>query len=351
MTKQLKYITTWRDRHGKRRYFFRAHGRKYPLPDEPGKVNFHAAYTSFLAKLEAKSLGRGETPLFIKSSIGWVVEQFLASDQFGELADNTRRNYRRVLDTLKTKLGAARIADLQPKHIRIVRDEIAKTSTATADMAIMLLGVLWDHAGEFCNLDLGVNPARDVRRLHDADRRKPHEPWPAEIIEAFLGMASEQLKLALHLLLYTGQRVGDVTTMRWSDIDANGRMTVVQEKTGQKVTIPVHTRLAALLKETPRRSDFILNNRWGRPYKNADALSGVIKRVLTDDLKDAGHLTTHGLRKNAGIALAEFGCTVSEIMAILGHKTHAQAIAYVERANRGRLADSGNRKRELAGAA
>ena len=87
--------------------------------------------------------------------------------------------------------------------------------------------------------------------------------------------------------------------------------------------IPVHKRLAAILKETPRQSEFILNNRWGRPYKNGDALSGVIKRVLTEDLKNAAHLTTHGLRKNAGVALAEAECTVSEIMAILGHKTPA----------------------------
>jgi len=41
----------------------------------------------------------------------------------------------------------------------------------------------------------------------------------------------------------------------------------------------------------------------------------------------------------------------AEIMAVLGHKTPAQAIAYVEKANRGKLADSGNRKRERAGAA
>jgi hypothetical protein len=38
-------------------------------------------------------------------------------------------------------------------------------------------------------------------------------------------------------------------------------------------------------------------------------------------------------------------------MAILGHKTPAQAIAYVEKANRGKLADSATIKRERAGAA
>lgn len=343
----LKYVTSWRDRHCKRRYFFRAHGRKYKLPGAPGDVEFHTAYTHFLAEFEAKTLGRRETA-YIKGTIGWVIEQYLTSDQFIEKAENTQRNYRRVLDTLKCKLGAARIVDLQPNHIRVVRDELAKSSTATADMASMLLGVLWDHAAEFCHIELGVNPARDVRKVHND--RNPHEPWPAEVIEAFLGKASEQLRLAVHLLLYTGQRVGDVVTMKWSDIGADERMTVIQEKTGQRVVSPIPKQLKAILKETPRRSEYILNNRWGRPYKNADALSGVIKRVLTDDL-NAGHLTTHGLRKNAGIALAEAGCTVSQIMAILGHKTPAQAIAYVEKANRGKLAASGVRKRERAGAA
>jgi len=343
----LKYLTSWRDRHGKRRYFFRAHGRKYSLPGKPGTVQFHDAYSRYLADLEAKVLGRRETA-FIKGTIGWVIEQYLTSDQFDELAGNTKRNYRRVLDTLKYKLGSARIADLKPNHIRVVRDDIARTSTSTADMTRMLLGVLWDHASEFCKLNLDANPAREVRKVHG--KGKPHEPWPAEIINAFLGVASEPLRLALHLLLYTGQRVGDVVTMKWADI-VDGCIRVTQEKTFEKVVIPIHTRLAALLEETPRRGDYILTNRFGRPYKNADALSGVIKRVLTDDLNDAGHLTTHGLRKNAGIALAEAGCEVPEIQAILGHRTPHMALHYVEQANKARLAKRANRKRELAGAA
>lgn len=277
-----------------------------------------------------------------------MIEQYLASNEFANKAANTRRNYRRVLDQLKARLGAARIADLQPDHIRIVRDEIAKTSTATADMTTMLLGVLWDHAAEFCRLPLGTNPAHGLRKVHV--EKKPHQSWPPKIIEAFLTEASGPLRLALHLLLYTGQRVGDVVTMKWSDI-ANGRMTVVQEKTGHEIIVPVHKRLAAVLEQTPRINDYILNNKFGKPYKNADSLSGVIKRVLTDDLESADHLTTHGLRKNAGIALAEAGCTVPEIQAILGHKTPQMALHYAEQANKGKLADSANRKRERAGAA
>ncbi len=335
-------MTSWRDRHGKRRYFFRAHGHKYTLPGKPGTVEFHEAYARYLADLEAKVLGREKTA-FINGTIGWVIEHYLGHAQFKEKGQNTQANYRRVLDYLRATLGAARIADLQPNHIRIVRDDIAKTSTSTADIAVMLLGVLWDHAAEFCQMPLGINPAHGLRKVHVVG--KPHKPWPAEIIAEFLNVASPPLRLALHLLLYTGQRVGDVVAMKWSDLGERG-IKVVQEKTGERLEIAVHERLAAILKETPRHNDYILNNTFGRPYKNADALSGVIKRVLTDDLAGAAHLTTHGLRKNAGIALAEAGCTVPEIQAVLGHRTPQMALHYVREANQQELAASGVRKRE-----
>ena len=134
MTDRLKYLTAWKDRHGKRRYFFRAHGQKYPLPGTPGNVEFHNAYAHYLSELQSETLGRRETA-FIKGTIGWVIEHYLKHQEFTGKSANTQRNYRRVLDYLKMKLGAARIAELQPNHIRIVRDDIAKTSTATADMA------------------------------------------------------------------------------------------------------------------------------------------------------------------------------------------------------------------------
>ena len=95
---------------------------------------------------------------FINGTIGWVIEHYLKHPQFTEKGANTQRNYRRVIDHLKARLGAARIADLQPNHIRIMRDEIAATSTATADIAVMLLAGFPDDAAEFCQITLGAEP-------------------------------------------------------------------------------------------------------------------------------------------------------------------------------------------------
>jgi integrase len=55
--------------------------------------------------------------------------------------------------------------------------------------------------------------------------------------------------------------------------------------------------------------------------------------------KPVPEYTTHGLRKNAGIMLAENGATVPQIMAALGHKTPKMALYYCRLANQKKLAD------------
>ena len=55
------------------------------------------------------ALGRKDLG-YLKGSIGWVIEKFLASDVgFGKLKLGTQRNYRRWLDTIKAEIGQFQI--------------------------------------------------------------------------------------------------------------------------------------------------------------------------------------------------------------------------------------------------
>jgi integrase len=72
----------------------------------------------------------------------------------------------------------------------------------------------------------------------------------------------------------------------------------------------------------------------GPPYTR-DSLGHRIKEVLIAN--GDGQYTTHGLRKNAGITLAENGATVPQIMAALGHKTPKLALYYCRLANQKKL--------------
>ena len=100
---RLKFVTSFKDRHNKRRFYFRYRGQKFKLPGKLGSSEFMATYAQYLAGIESGALGR-ESLGFLKGSIGWVIEKFLASDVgFRKLRPGSQRNYRRWLDTIKQR--------------------------------------------------------------------------------------------------------------------------------------------------------------------------------------------------------------------------------------------------------
>jgi integrase len=123
--------------------------------------------------------------------------------------------------------------------------------------------------------------------------------------------------------------------MRWNDFDGR-RIQVVQEKTGTKLWAPAHLRLRNYLAALPRESEFILTSPKGGAYPNTSVTNLVCS--VTGELGFKGH-SPHGLRHLAGAALAEAGCSVPQIMSLLGHLTEKQALHYVRQANRTRLTD------------
>jgi hypothetical protein len=61
-TVQLKYIHAYRDRHGRRRYYFRRHGKSTSLPGVPGSREFMDAYSACLEECERQPFSRLQPP-------------------------------------------------------------------------------------------------------------------------------------------------------------------------------------------------------------------------------------------------------------------------------------------------
>jgi integrase len=342
---RLKFVTSFKDRHNKRRFYFRYRGQKFKLPGKLGSSEFMATYAQYLAGIESGALGR-EGLGYLKGSIGWVIEKFLASDVgFRKLRPGSQRNYRRWLDTIKAEVGQFQIDNLTPAAVRAMRDSIKIKSAATsADACVMVVSVLWKFATEFCQLPLGHNPAHGVARVHTD--KKSHQPWPDHVVDKALTASDVILRLALHLLLYTGQREGDVVRMKWDDIH-DDEILVLQEKTGTKVWIPLHRDLKALLAQTARIGEFILNSSWGRPFASSQSLYEKIKNTLKRI--GEGNYVPHGLRATAAVRLIEAGCSEDQAAAITGHRDLNVLRGYVRGANQAKLARQAIRKQEAAG--
>jgi integrase len=339
-TVRLRYVHGFVDRTGRVRYYFRHRGQRWPLPGLPGSAEFATRYDELLHHCLASA--RAGNVVCGPGTIGFVIEKYLAGGDYASKAPGTRRHYRASLDKLKEICGRALIADLKERHIRQIRQRFSATSKA--DLAVMLLRMLWVFAKEALAMDLGPNPAAEVRGLHH--RGWSHEPWPERVIEKFEAEARPKpnAQLALMLLLYTGQRVSDVARMRWSDYDGEG-IAVRQLKTGTPLWIPCHETLKTALERAERRSEFILTTRRGKNYR-ADGLCRMIS-IATAQI-GAAECSAHGLRCNAATALIEAGCEVPQVMAITGHKTFKEAQRYASHRDQKKLAKQAVAKWELA---
>src|SRR5262249_58562497 len=122
-----------------------------------------------------------------------------------------------------------------------------------------------------------------------------------------------QPRLAVALLLSTGQRRGDVIRMGRQHIK-DEVLTITQAKTGTMVAVPVHPELRAVIDASAgvnANLTFIVTER-GRPFPGHSFTAWFRKHC--DDAGLPKRCVVHGLRKAAGRKLADAGCTAHEIM-------------------------------------
>jgi integrase len=240
------------------------------------------------------------------------ISLFMKSERWRKMSANTQVIYGIYLKRLVAAFGKAPANDLRRSDMMRLLDGMADTPGA-ANVLLKATGSLytWGRSREHVT----ARPCDEI----DLFELGEHEPWPADLLDK--GLASEDpiVRLSVHLLYYTGQRIGDVCKMRWSDY-REGRIEIVQEKRGHVVSIPPHPALKALLAETPRAGLTILSID-ARPIKR-EAIRFILKKWASDQ---GASIVPHGLRKNAVNALLEAGCSAAEAAAIT-----KQSLAMVE---------------------
>ena len=146
-------------------------------------------------------------------------------------------------------------------------------------------------------------------------------------------------RLAFALLLYTGQRRGDVVELGRQSI-AGDLLIIDQGKTdgGEEahLEIPLHPKLRAIIEATPTVGvKTFLVTHFGKPYTAPGF--GNWFRELCDAAACVG-VSAHGLRKATARRLAEIGCSANQIAAITGHATLKEVQRYTSAADRKRMA-------------
>ena len=329
---RLRYIQRFRDRHGKLRYYLRRPGcKRVPLPDPPGCPAFMAAYHAAMAATsEPDRFGADRVTL---GSVDALALEWYQSASFRQLAGSTQAVYRRNLERIRAEHGHRLVEDLTPQAIR--RLMTAKMETpAAANHVLRMLRLLMKHAVEAeWRPD---DPTAGVRRLRE--KGEGARTWSEADIAAYEAHwpVGTRARLALALLLYTGQRRSDVVRMGRQHLRGNA-IFVRQQKTGAELLIPLHPQLLEVLKQTEGYRPTFLVTRTGAPFASTTAFYN----WFVDTARVAGlpkGMSPHGLRKAAARQLAEAGCSAHQIAAITGHKTLSEVERYTRAVDQERLA-------------
>ncbi|MBI0432975.1 tyrosine-type recombinase/integrase [Roseomonas sp. KE0001] len=307
MTKlRLPYVHEFRK--GRVTYhYFRRGTVKIRLRGQPGSAEFMTAYQK---ALEGKPPPIGERRTR-PGSMAALAASWYGSPRFEAMAEATQLRYRRIFEDLLKDYADDLVRELQPSHVRAILSSKAKTPAA-ARALLNVIRQAMRHA-----FDTGMRddlPTRDVRP--PKYQAKPHPTWTEEDIAAFEAThpLGTRARLALALLLYTGQRSGDVIRMGPQHV-RQGAILVRQQKTGKEMAIPMHGELAEALAAHPGGHLAFLMTQLGAPFASQTAFYNWFREVTE---KAGLKLPPHGLRKATCCRLAEAGCTPHEIASITG---------------------------------
>jgi integrase len=304
----------------KGRYWrFRRGDLKAPLPGQPGDPAFHQRYGELVAQSERKA------PELDRESFAWLIARYRKSAEFNALRPLTRIDYDQTLRTIEAELGEIPFGLTTHKMVKQVRDDHADTPRK-AHKIRQMLSRLYSWAGEEGLVEPTFNPAAHVKRLKV--RQKAITPWSEAEIAAFLAVAPPWLQTPVLLALYTGQRREDVVRMAWADFQG-AFVRVRQSKTGEPLDIACHKVLRSHLSSI--KTAFggpIARNAKGRPF-TANSLSQALRRQIAAMPGFPQDRSMHGLRYAAAARLDEAGCTLTEAVAVLGHRTYQMAHRYM----------------------
>lgn len=284
------------------------------LEGTPGSPEFVASYNQAVATRRSEP----------NSNLSALIAAYRTSPQFLGLAPRTRKDYDRQITKIGAKFGSFPLIALKDRRARGEfldwRDELATTSPRQADYALSVLALILAWATHRGKIDR--NPLERPGKLYKGSRRDA--VWSDQDESQYMQAVPDHLKLPLLLAIWTGQREGDLLSLKWSQFDGS-YIRLKQAKTGQKVRIPVAKALKTALETEKQRlvaaekfkatANVLVTSR-GQAWTE-----GGFRASWNKKRKSAGieGLTFNDLRGTAVTRLALAGCSVPEIASITGH--------------------------------
>src|SRR6516164_5742255 len=345
---KMKYINSWTDELGRKRYRFRRKGFpgvELPVNGDPSSPEFLAAYSAALKGEQqehalAMVAARGGS-----GTVGDAIQRYLASTTFHSYSPSTQGLRRPILKGfLQPGVGNLPLAKMDRPYIERWL-ETAPTMGAKRTRLLALRPFL-QWAVEPMHL-IETDPTKNIKVKVKASGG--HETWADEQIAQFRARhpLGSKARLALELLLGVALRRGDGISLGRQHVK-DGWLVYTQEKNRKHKPVKVETPLPAALvaaiavcPSSPESLTFLVNE-WGRPFSRKRFNTWFRKQVAAAGLPDS--CVPHGLRKGGCRIMAESECSAHEIKSVSGHRTLKEVERYTSAVNNKNLAAAAHKK-------
>jgi integrase len=290
----------------------------------------------FMRKLrDARAPTQAAPDVILPGSFKDLTKRYRRHTDYTTLSPDTIKDYKRYLGIIDDTYGNDMVRDFE----RIAAFDLQEVWADTPRTANYLLAVL-SKVLSF-GADRGFRKDNPIYKFPKLDTDGSYQPWTPKQLDIFREKAPAHLVRAMEVGLYTGQRRADCLVMAKPHRDGNV-IAVVQSKTDERLWIPLHRKLRAVLEDTPDDQFVYLVDETGKPWKRKDTFTKKFSQAIRDCGMDSGleGISFHGLRHNACDELVTAGCTAPEGMAVTGHKNLATFQKYLSKGNQRRLAEA-----------
>ena len=156
-----------------------------------------------------------------------------------------------------------------------------------------------------------------LKRPHKAATRdRVLDEQELQVVLEYCRATNDRFTQIVELLIYTGQRKGEVANLEWQDIDVDSLiLPASRTKNKREHTVPLGRHAHALLERIEGGSIYV----FGTPAddKPFNGFGKSTKRMLTDT--DLAHFTLHDLRRTFATIHAKIGTPIHVTEKLLNH--------------------------------
>lgn len=260
-------------------------------------------------------------------TVSQILDRF-ERDYVPNLGSRTQLDYARHCRDLRRWFGHFFADDLRPRHFAEFMNVTKGRIQRNKQLAVLSVAMS-EAVGRWYWCERNV--CKDVKR-------HPSKPRDREVTDdeykRFRRFVPYKVRLAMELSVMTGQRQGDILSLRWSQVDhVMGRIHFRQSKTGKRIGVKITKKVRRVLRLCERMApagEYVIRRRDGQRY-TSDGFRAIWQRYQRRWKKlDNPRFTYHDLRARAAGKCKD----VHEAQKLLGHITPAMTIRVYDRVER-----------------